>query len=247
MAAPPLSAKIRALLQGTPWGVVFPSRPNPPPLAYDGRSVAMRTLRSYLTEIQFSRPGGRDARGNVLPAIPFSIPERNIQIGWPDYEKEMEFPSLVFLHGQATYEPIGLTGYLDEDTKDKYGKGTVVAWMSEHTENFNIEIWANKRAELRAILAGIESSLSPTEQMYGLRFKMPDYYGQLVRFTVNNRQEFDEQDAAMNRRRARIEVEMAFHVVSLVNYTTVSPEVRVMTDTDVDYNTTIQVENSDPG
>lgn len=246
MAAPPLSARIRALLMGTPWGTVFPSRPNPPPLAYDGRSVALRTLRSYLAEIQFRRPGGRDARGNVLAPIPFQIPERNIQIGWPDYEKEMDFPSLVFLHGQATYEPIGLTSYVEEDTKDRYGRGTVVCWMSEHTEIFTIEIWANKRAEMRSILAGIETSLSPTEQMYGLRFKMPDYFGQLVRFTVNNRQEFDEQDAAMNRRRARIEVEMAFHVVSLVNYELVRPTLQVMVDGDTDYNTTITMEELGP-
>jgi hypothetical protein len=239
MAAPPLSKRLAALLSGNPWGAVFPSRQNPPPLAFDGRSVALSTLRSYLSEIQFRRPGGRDARGKVLAPISFQILEKDIQIGWPDYEKEMNFPSLVFLHGTGAYEPIGLTSYIEEDTRDRYGKGTVVLWSSEYTENFQIEIWANKRTELRAIIAGIETSLTPTEVMYGLRFKMPDYFGQLVRFTPNNRQEFDEQDSAMNRRRARIEIEMCFNIVSLVNYELLRPELQVQTDVDTDYNTPV--------
>lgn len=241
-----LSDAVKKLLWGTPWGEVYPKRANPPPLAYDGRSVALNTLRRYLSEISFRRPGGRDAKGEPLAPIEFRIGTKEIQIGWPDDEKEMKFPSLVFLHGPGDYDMIGLTGYIEENTKDRYGQGTVVAWMSEYVETFQIEIWANKRSELRSILAGIETSLSPTEQMYGLRFVMPDYFGQLVRFSPGKRQEFDEADSARNRRRARLDVEMAFHVVSLVNYALVQPTLKVVTDGDLDYGTAIDEDEVAP-
>jgi len=241
-----LSPELRKLLFGSPWGEVFPARANPPPLSYDGRTVALRTLRRYLSEITFRRSGGRDAKGNPLTPIDFKIDEKEIQIGWPDYEKELVFPSLTFLHGPGDYDMIGLTGYVEEETKDRYGRGTVVAWMSEYVETFQIEIWANKRAELRSVLAGIETSLSPTQQMYGLRFTMPDYFGQFVRFTPGKRIEFDEQDSARNRRRARLDVEMAFHVVTLVNYELVRPELRVVVDADLDYGIEVSPEETGP-
>lgn len=241
-----LSPELRKLLWGTPWGTVFPERANPPPLSYDGRTVALRILRKYLSEITFRRPGGRDAKGAPLAPIDFRIAEKDIQIGWPDYEKEMTYPSLVFLHGAGDYDMIGLTSYVEEDTRDKYAPGTVVMWMSEYVETFQIEIWANKRSELRSILAGVETALSPTEQMYGLRFRMADYFDQLVRFSPGKRQEFDEADSARNRRRARIDVEMAFHVVALVNYVLVQPELRVVTDVDPDFNTAVEPEEVGP-
>lgn len=234
-----LSPDVAKLIFGTPWGTVFPNRANPAPLAYDGRSVALGTLKKYLAEITFRRPGGRTAAGVPLPPIDFRIPAKDIQIGWPDSEKEQNFPSMTFLHSPASYAMIGLAGYIDETTKDQFGVGTVVQWMSEHQETFQIEVWANKRAELRSILAGIETSLSPTEQMYGIRFIMPDYFNQLVRFTPIKRQEFDEQDSARNRRRARIDIEMAFHVVTLVNYSLVRPTLKVVVDGDIDTNTPV--------
>jgi len=241
-----LSDEIRSLLVGTPWGDVYPQRPIPSPLAYDGRSVALRTLKRYLSEIGFRRPGGRDARNEPRKPIAFQIEQRNIHIGWPDYEKGLDFPSLTFLHGAGTYEMIGLTAYIEESTRDQYGPGTVVRWMNEYVETFQIEKWASKRSELRAIIAGIETALSPTEQMYGVRFRMPDYFNQLVRFTPMNRKEFDEPDGSRNRRRAQVEVEMAFHIVSLVNYEMVKPTVKVVVDADLDYNTAVQPEEVGP-
>ena len=130
MSAPnDLSPELKKLLFGTPWGAVFPERANPPPLSFDGRSVALGILRRYLSEITFRRPGGRDARGEALSPIDFKIEQKDIQIGWPDYEKEMNYPSLVFLHGPGDYDMIGLTSYVEETTRDRYGLGTVVMWM----------------------------------------------------------------------------------------------------------------------
>lgn len=237
-----LSPELRKLLQGTPWGEVFPRRPNPTPLAIDGRSVALRTLRRYLTELTFLRPAGRNPDGSTREPIEFRIPERAIQIGWPDYEKTEEFPSITFLHGAGNYNTIGLTSYVEETTRDVYGVGTVVQWMSEYQEDVILEVWANKKSELRSILAGIETALTPTEQMYGLRFRMPDYFDELVCFTIGTRQEFDDEDSARNRRHARITVEMRFTVVALVNYVFARPELKVTVDGDVDYGTAVEDE-----
>lgn len=241
-----LSPEMRKLLFGTPWGETFPSRPNPPPLAVDGRTVALRILRRYLSELTFFRAGDKNPDGSRGSPIPFKIVEKDIQIGWPDYEKTENFPSVVLLHGAGEYNTIGLSGYVEEDTRDKYGIGTVVQWMSEYQEDVILEIWANKRAEMRSILAGIEVSLSPTEQMYGLRFTMPDYFGEFVCFTLGTRQEFDDADSAKNRRHARLTIEMRFTVVALVNYVLARGELHTTVDVDPDYNTPVTDEELGP-
>lgn len=241
-----LPSAIRKLLFGTPWGETFPERLNPPPLAFDGRTAALKILRTYLSNIFFLRPAGRNLDGSVRTPIEFQISERDIQIGWPDYEKTMEFPSITLLHGVGNYDSIGLTSYVEEDTRDRYGIGTVVQWMSEYREEFILEIWANKRSELRSILAGIEVAMSPTEQMSGLRFRMPDYFNELVCFTTGTRQEFDDEDSARNRRHARITMEMRFTVVSLVNYVLGRPEIKVLVDGDPDTGEVFTDEDVEP-
>lgn len=208
------------LIQGDPWGKnVYPPRPNPPPLARDGRTAALRVFRSYLAALLFLRPGPVDARGARGEPIPFRVPKERIHIGWPDYEVDLEanFPSIVFLHQPGEDASLGLANYIDEKTQDKYGRGTVVQWMSEYQEDVIMEIWANKAAELRGLLAGIETASSPTELMAGLRFRIPDYYDQIVSFSSGTRQEFDEEDSARNRRRARLTFDMRFTKVALIN------------------------------
>jgi hypothetical protein len=211
--------------------------------------VALRILRRYLAALEFRRPGEKCADGSRGESIPFKIPTRNIHIGWPDYEVDLEanFPSLVFLHQTAEYVSLGLNSYVQEETRDRYAPGTVVQWQSEYQEEVIVEIWANKRAELRSLLAGIEVALSPTEPMYGIRFRMPDYFDQLVCFAPVSRQEFDEQDSARNRRRARLIVEMRFTIVALVNIG--FPLINVVKstfDVDPDYNTPVDDEELDP-
>ena len=237
-----LDPDLRKLLFGDPWGGVYPPRNNPPPLEADGRTVALKILRRYLAALDFMRPGDRKPDGKRGPPVPFKLDPRNIHIGWPDYEHTLQFPAVVFLHNPGEYTWLGLNNYIQEETRDVYGKDSVVMWMSEYKENVILEIWANKRAELRALLNGIETSLSPTETMYGLRFRMPDYYDQLVCFTPGTRQEYDEEDSARNRRRARIEIEMRYTVVALVNVEPIQVTTQVNVDVDPDFNTEITTE-----
>lgn len=216
---PSFSDYIKSLLFGDPFGAVYPPRPAPQPPSVDGRTVALRIFRRYVSELTFFRSAGQGAN-----PTPFQIAEKDISIEVPDPVKDLVFPSIAILPGPVTYEVIGLTSYVEESTRDKYAPGTVLQWMSEYNETFKLEVWTSTRAERRAILAGLEAALSPTEQMYGLRFRMPDYYNELVCFALFARN-LDDSFAAQRRRRATLEIEMRFNIVSLVNYTGFAAEV----------------------
>jgi hypothetical protein len=224
---PTITGKIRDLLFGRPFGELFPPKANPPPLAVDGRTVALETLAAYIATLDFFRPG--DTGG---PPTKFRIPESNFHIEWPDYVEEMVFPSIAVVHSRASYDVIGLVSYVEESTRDVYAPGTVLQWQAEYVETINLEVWTSKKAERRSLLAGLETAFSPTEQMSGLRFRMPNYFNELVCFTLLRREVMDEPDSPKNRRRAQLEMQMRFNIVSLVNYTTMKPQVQVTVDFD---------------
>jgi hypothetical protein len=237
---------VRKLLQSntTPWGEVFPAKPNPHVPSVDGRTVALTILAQYIAGLSFYLP---QAPGN--PPLAFQIPLANIYIEWPDSTEQMAFPSLAVVSSRADYNVIGLVSYVEEDTRDVFAPGTVVQWQAEYTETINLEIWCAKKAERRSILSGLETAISPTEQMSGLRFKMPGYFNELVCFTLMAREVMDEPDSARNRRRAQIELEMRFNIVSLVNYLPMQPKVQVVTDVDqfnVDVDFTVPPLSQDP-
>lgn len=230
----------------TPFGEVFPQRPNPPNLPLDGRTIALKILKQYFAELGFFRMGAP----NQSP-IGFRIPARDIYIEWPDDETKLQFPSIVMMGAPADYEVIGLTAYVEEDTRDIYQKGTVLQWQAEYTELIEVEIWTNTRAERRAVIAGIETAMSPTEQLSGLRFKMPDYYNELVCFTLMTRELIDNPDSARGRRNAKVSIHMRFNVVALVNATDLRPIVETVTDVDletgIEIDLTAQGDDEDAG
>lgn len=228
-------------LVGDPWGGVYPPKANPPPLPLDGRTVALRILRRYLSELEFLRPGAAPVNGAPEgPPVAFHVCEEHILVGWPAAEVEAAFPSIAMLGGPADYLAIGLGNYIDEDTIDKYQRGTAVQWQSEYSEKVTLEIWADSLPELRGILSGVETALTPTEVMYGIRFRMPEYFGQLVTFSLQSRENVDDADAARGRRRARLVVEMRFNVVALVNV--LGLELTMKTDVDIDEDTGVGVD-----
>lgn len=220
---------LRSRLFGSPWGEVYPPRPNPHPPAVDGRTVALETLREYICALRFFRPG---APGT--PDIPFVIEPQNFHIEWPDDPKAMVFPSIAVINSRGNYDVIGLVSYIEEDTRDVFAPGTVVQWQSEYVETINLEIWANTRPERRALISGIETAISPTEQMSGVRFSMPGYFNELVCFTLNRREVIDNPSSAERRRSAQLEIEMRFNIVALVNYVEFAPQLKAVVDVDED-------------
>lgn len=219
------TADLRKILFGSPFGEIYPTKLNPQPLSVDGRTVALRILREYITNLVFFLPGSQGGS-----PIKFQIQEKNFHIEWPDGNTDLVFPAVVIIPARATYDVIGLVAYVEEATRDKYGIGTVLQWQGEYTETFQLEIQASSLPERRSMLAGIETALSPTEQMSGLRFRMPDYFNELVCFTLNDRENIDDPFAARNRRRAQLGIEMRFNIVALVNYLAFDPQVTTNTD-----------------
>lgn len=225
---PNFSKELKALLFGNPFGEVYPARPNPPTPVVDGRTHALRVLKRYFQEIVFVRSGGKDASGNELPPISFQIPERDIHIEWPDNPEDAHLPAIAFLaEDRGQYETIGMTNYVDEESRDKYGPGTILIWMSEYQETFVVELWTQTKAQRRSMISGLEVAFSPLQQMAGIRFKMPDYFDQLVCFELQDKEIVDDDLAVRNRRRARFRVLMRFNVVALVNAADFEPVVTV--------------------
>jgi hypothetical protein len=231
---------LRSLLvkNQTPFGEIYPPKANPPPLAIDGRTAALRVLREYLTNQIFYREMGRGQ-----PPQAFQIPPNRIHIEQPDSVQDQTAPSLAFVSGpRADYNVIGLTTVVEDETADVYQQGTVLQWQGEYEEHFKLEIHAAYKSERRGILSAIETCMTPTEQMYGIRFKMPEYYDELVCFTLWGRGELQEATSHLNRRVAWLEVEMRFHVVALVNVKPIYPTVQVNTDVIQPYGTDIGIE-----
>ena len=218
-----LGSSLASLVKGRLYGTVYPPKKNPPGLAVDGRTIALRTLARYIAALTFWRPG--DTRGS--PPIPFTIPIERFFIEMPDDKQSMGFPCITVVHNTAQYKVIGLTPYVEEDSLDQWGPGTVVQWQDEYVEDIQLEVWCNMKAERRAILAGIETALSPTEQQAGLRFHMPDYYDEIVCFMLSTRRLVDNPDSLRKRRSATLGINMRFTVVALVNAVTMQPVMRL--------------------
>lgn len=229
-----LSKRIKELLWGQPFGDVWPRREPPPPPVYDGRTAGLRILREYFSELTFFRPGGKDELGDPKDPIPFKIPIRDIHIEWPDNEADLHAPSLAFLSiGPADYEAIGMTSYVDENWQKEH-PGELLTWMSEYKETFSIDIWCETKQQRRSVILGLEQSLSPLEYMAGIRFVMPDYYGQLVCFSLQNREIIDDDMASVLRRKARLMVEMRFNVCAAYPVNPLEPVVDLQVDADED-------------
>lgn len=221
---PNFSKELRALIFGNPFGEVYPPRKNPPPPVEDGRTVALRILKKYFRELVFVRRGGKDANGVEQPPIQFQIPERDIHVEWPDNPEDVHLPAIALLaEDRGEFDAIGQTTYVDEESRDKYGPDTILIWMSEYQETFVVELWCQTKAQRRAMIAGLEVAFSPLQQMAGIRFKMPDYFDQLVCFELQNKEIVEDDLAVRNRRRARFRVLMRFNVVALVNAADFSP------------------------
>ena len=220
---PTFSARTRSLLVGTPFGEVFPPRPQPPPSTFDGRGAALNVLADYFSELTFYRTGAfpKDTR-------PFTIPRSSIFTEAPDGMEDFDLPAIGVRPGKATYGALNLNPAPDESSRDVFGVGTVLWALSTYTENIVIEAWAANRAERRALAIGLEEALTPFEVMYGIRFRMPDYFNEVVTFSLADRTH-DESDAVRNRRRVLFGVEMTYNVVRLVNYTALNPYIVVET------------------
>lgn len=233
---------IRKVLVGFAWGEVYPGKPAPPPTAVDGRTAALRVLRRYLSELTFYRENKSGAA-----MIGFSIPLKDIHIEWPDsVDIERELPVMALISGgPIDYQFVGMGNWVDESTRDVHGKNTVLQVQNENVETIFIEVLCASKQERRALREGIVNALSPTELMAGIRFKVPDYYNQTATFSVQKGTIVEDGDSVKNRRALRIEVEMSYLGVVLVNTLPLTPVTTLFVDTE-DGATVIDLDPEDP-
>jgi hypothetical protein len=224
---------------------VYPPQQNPDPGAVDGRTSALRILKAYLCELTFRRAGEvSKVTGKRGEPVEFRLDPRDVHIEWPDHEDDLHFPAVVMLAtGEAQYASIGLTPKAEEETRDVYAPGTVLYWMSENTETFVLEVWANTKAERRALKAGLEVALVPVEQMYGLRFRVPEYFNEMVCFTLLSSRIVDDEMAVQGRRKLQLSIEMRFNQVALVNYVEMRPVVCTEIGPEVEVGPMVMPEN----
>jgi hypothetical protein len=223
-----MSTRERAhdLMNGaTPNTAPWPARPEVALQAVDGRTVALRILARYISELIFQLPGDK---GSPV-TIPYRIKPEDVHIEQPDNVDKLRFPSIVFLPGAGEYQPVGLTPYVVESTRDEERKDCALQVMGEYFEAFTVECWADSMPLRRSLVAALEDAFVPSEAIYGLRFRMPDYHDQTVCFTLATSMRPDDPDAVRNRRWAHLGLEMRFEVVKLVPVEGFRPEVEVGT------------------
>jgi hypothetical protein len=219
------SDAVAAILDGTPFGAVWPPKDPPPLPNEDGRTHALRALRLYLTSIPFQLPNPPG------PDRTFRLDPTRFSLEQPETPKNLLFPSIAVVEGESELRPIGLTPYIDERSANVFGPGTALEVSWEYAERITLEIWADTRALRRSLAAGIEASLSPTEEVGGIRLQMPAYFGQTVRFSPISSARLDGELGGDRRRRAVLTLMMEFNICRLVNVVTMRPQgIVVVTD-----------------
>jgi hypothetical protein len=203
--------------------VGYPSKPSALLPDIDARTHALRALKAFIATQMFQRTG--DKCGDP---IPFQVKPENIHVEQPDDVKRLRFPAIAFIPSRANYQPFGLgPGHLNDDTFDVYAPGTVLLNQAEWNEIVGIEIWGSKRAERRALKAGLEAVLMGSESSFALTLKMPRYFDRDATFALVQGEVIDDLDVVRNRRRADLYVELQTQIVSLVNAVTLKPMTRL--------------------
>lgn len=219
-----LVAALRKQLVGPLFGDTYP--PNRPPARseqpVDARTGALKALKTYLTGVVYYLPQGEDK-----PLLPFQVEPDNFLIKAPDGEHAMKSPSIVVVGAPAKEEAHALTPTVLEETRDQFGKGTVLVWQHTYVETIALEVWASSEPMVRAVAAGLESGFSPIEGRAGLLLRCPDYYGTTARFLLTGRDNYNESDAGLNRRRAQFKVDLDINVVRLVRANPLIPQAEV--------------------
>lgn len=227
------SSYIAKLIVGQPWGQVFPPQSmTPADNAADGRTEALRILARYLSELTFYRAGDKTA-----DLIALQVPLERIFIEMPDNEVDRTiFPAIALLSaGDINEEIVGLGSWIDETSANKYGRNTVLQVNGQFTEDIAIDVLCKTRQERRALRVGINNALNPTEFMAGIRFRMPDYYNQVVTITPTRITLDESMDAAVQGRRGmRIIVSMTYLDVQLVAASPMIPIVTTNVDVESD-------------
>lgn len=211
-----------------PLGVVYPHRASQPLPDLDARTHALRRLREFLSVLDLRRTNFKGGE-----AIKYRIPIANIHIEQPDSVEDLKFPGVGMLPGKGSHLSYGLGGpKIIDDTIDLYAPGTALACLSDYSEQFILELWASQRAERRSLMAGIGAALRASETSYAIKLTLPDYFGQVASFSLDNSQPIDDPDVVRGRRRAHLTLTLTIPEVRLVNVERLRPLLAVEATTE---------------
>lgn len=184
----------------------------------DARSVALGALAGWISTLRFLRAGNIGG-----PPIPFRLPKQRVHQEQPDDAEQLRFPCAVFVPQRGLYVSGIGGGDVDDATRDVWAPDSVVLGLGEYTESVAIELWASKKAERRALIAGLETAMQTAESTQMLRLRLPGYFNTTATFALSDQERIDEPDAVRNRRRARLYVTLSVPVLRLVHVVTLRP------------------------
>lgn len=203
------------------WAQPFRAPPSGPCTpAGEVRQVALEALRDYLAAVDVHFPNGRV--GQIAKDDIFVTASDDHGGG-----SELALPALGMAGGAAEDELLHLgPPDVDDDTWGIAGPGTALAWTGDYRERVTIEVWASDPEERSAVVQALRRAFRPADGMGTLVLELAKYFDVLARFTLAGSQVVDDQDAARNRRRVLLQVDVEAAVVELVGAAKLQPRVR---------------------
>lgn len=182
----------------------------------DARQIALESLRDYLCDFTFYRS----------PEKFFKLTPESFYLDGVESEDSFTMPAIAVLAAQE--QVVGsIFPKIIESTLNQYKQGYVLLRITEHTEDFTLEIWTGTKSERRAILSAIDQMFTPVQDMVGLRLILKQYYNQPARFTLNHIERAND-DGIHNRFRTLIHITLDVPVVRLVPATKMVPIIGVI-------------------
>jgi len=201
------------------FGRANPRNKERPLPAYDARTHALMRFADFLAALEWSIPGNINE-----PDKPLTIPRSDIYVDQPDDPASLNFPSIAFLPARGTHDQYSLgPSDLDEESFDKYGRGTALLRLGEYIELFMIEAWGSHVSERRSILAGVGAVLRISQRSNALQLSLPSYFDRIASFSLVDSQYIDDPDVVRGRRRGQVAIELRVPEVLLVDAITMKP------------------------
>jgi hypothetical protein len=133
--------------------------------------------------------------------------------------------------GEGERSRPGFTPEPDPTTQDTFGPGTVLVPQWTHSEDLQLKVYGSQLGNLRGLTSMVEQMLLPSDGLGSLLFQMPDYYGEVCRFSLVGTDWTENTDAVRNRRFTVHRVHLDFKVVRLVAYAPMMPSATVDVET----------------
>jgi hypothetical protein len=182
------------------------------------RRALTKALKTYFASLLFQRPGGGER---------FRVTAKNVLEEWPDPEHKMTYPSISIAPGTGEYGMLSLTPSVEEDTYEVYSPSTALVQLAEYTETFQVTVWGADSGERRALVAGLESAMVPSDATYGVWLRTEDYFDRIGSYQLMRVEWIDGEETARNVRRADLYIDARIPVVKLMAFRPMEPKVDV--------------------